>query len=91
MRGKVQNLRSDYSARACQAEFGFGGTHWAIRPKGIGCQAGFSGPDARASPLVGRKGRRWNLLNASFNLFRFDFSFISVTQTPRDVILFQLI
>jgi len=84
-------LHTDYSASACQAEFGFGGTHGRITPKGIGCQAGFSAADARASPLVGRKGRRWNLLKASFNVFLFDFSFISVTQTPEDVILFQLI
>jgi hypothetical protein len=84
-------LHSNYSARACHAEFGFGGTHLLRRLKGIGCQAGLSAADGRASPLVGRKGRRWNLLKASFNLFLFIFSFISVTQTPKAAILFQLI
>jgi hypothetical protein len=70
---------------------GWAGAHWLIRPKGNGCHAGFSALAARVSPLVGRKGRRWNLLKASFNLFLLGFSFISVTQTPEDGILFQLI
>jgi hypothetical protein len=82
-------LRSGHSARACQEEFGFGGTNLPRSPSG--CHAGFSAPDARASPLVGKNGNRWNLLNASFNLLLFVFSFISVTQTPKTAILFQLI
>jgi hypothetical protein len=87
----AQHLHSPYSASACQDEFGFGGTHLLSRPKGIGCQPCFSELDARASLLAGRKGRRWNLLKASFNLILFDFSFISVTQTPMTALLFQLI
>jgi hypothetical protein len=86
----VQHLHSAYSARDRKPELA--GAHSPIRgAKGMGRQAGFSAADARASPLAGRKGRRWNLLKASFNLFLFDFSFISVTQTPEDAILFQLI
>ena len=70
---------------------GVRGTHWAIGPKGIAYQAGFSAADARMSLLEATKGRRWNLLKASFNVFLFNFSFISVTQTPISPILFQLI
>jgi hypothetical protein len=84
-------LRSRHSARAWKVELGFVGPHGAIGPKGIAYQAGFSAADTRMSLLEGTKGRRWNLLKASFNVFLFNFSFISVTQTPISLILFQLI
>ena len=85
----AQLLHSGYSARDCIP--GWEGAHWRMRPKDKGCHAGFSVVAARMSPLVGRKGRRWNLLKASFNLFLFGFSFISVSQTPKNALLFQLI
>jgi hypothetical protein len=69
-------LHTGYSARDLKPELAE--AHWPIRPKGIGCQAGFSVAGTRVSTLVGRKGKRWNLLKASFNLVLFIFSFISV-------------